>query len=187
MLGGIQLARKVLDKIEFRLREFVGLPDLVAELAVADDLLDVEVDAAALHHVGQQPETESVGSALWNTLSELMLQLFDGGVLLALGQVAIPDLADQALKGRSFDDLQRIDYISSRLRHLVSLGVADQGVQKDLLERDLASQPNRHHDHTSNPEEQNVMACLEQLVGEKSLEVEMLSIWPLQRGEGEES
>lgn len=60
-------------------------------------------------------------------------------------------------------------------------------MQKDLLERDLASQPNRHHDHTSNPEEQNVMACLEQLVGEKSLEVEMLSVWPLQWGEGEES
>ena len=53
LLGGVELTGKVLDEVELRLGELVGLPDLVAELTVADDLLDVEVDAAALHHVGQ--------------------------------------------------------------------------------------------------------------------------------------
>ena len=31
------------------------------------------------------------------------------------------------------------------------------------------------------------MACFKQLIGEEGLEVKMLSIWPLERGEGEEA
>ena len=52
MLGRVKFTREILDKIEFGLRELIGLPDLVTELTIADDLLDVEVDTATLHHVG---------------------------------------------------------------------------------------------------------------------------------------
>lgn len=60
-------------------------------------------------------------------------------------------------------------------------------MQEDLLEGDLAGEPNRHHDHSCDPEEEDIVAGLEQLVREERLEVWVLCVRPLQGREGEET
>lgn len=116
-----------------------------------------------------------------------MFDLLDGGVLLALGEVAGSDFADEALEGGPFDDFEGVDNISSGFGHLISLGVADQGVEEYLLKGDLAGEPDGHHDHASDPEEEDVVSSFEELIWEKGLEIEVFSIWPLEGREGEET
>ena len=60
-------------------------------------------------------------------------------------------------------------------------------MQQDLLEGDFAGQPNRHHDHPCDPEEEDVVASFKQLVGEERGEVRVLGVGPLQGREGEEA
>src|SRR5690606_14373721 len=54
------------------------------------------------------------------------------------------------------DDLQRVDGVAFRLRHLLALLVADQCVDVDVLERDLAHEMDALHHHSGNPEEDDV-------------------------------
>ena len=77
LLHRVQLDGKVGDEVELGLSELVGLPDLVAEVPEADDLVDVEVDAPALDQVRQQAEPQRIGSALRDALRVLVLQLLD--------------------------------------------------------------------------------------------------------------
>ena len=113
LLEGIELPLYIFDELKFGFHELIALPDLIAKLPQIDYLLDVQVDAPALHHVGQQPEPQSIGAADGYSLSELMLQLAYRGVLLSLRQVAFFDLADQTLKVLAVDDLQGVDYVAS--------------------------------------------------------------------------
>lgn len=46
--------------------KFVDVPELVAELLVADDSLDIKVDSL-LDHIVHQGESESISSTLRNT------------------------------------------------------------------------------------------------------------------------
>jgi hypothetical protein len=73
LLGGVEFAGEVLDELEFGLGKLIGLPDLIAELTVTDDLLDVKVDASALHHVRKKAKAKSVRTAFGDTLSKLVL------------------------------------------------------------------------------------------------------------------
>mmetsp|Transcript_65894 Transcript_65894/g.106266 ORF Transcript_65894/g.106266 Transcript_65894/m.106266 type:complete len:493 (+) Transcript_65894:1308-2786(+) len=51
-------------------------------------------------------------------------------------------------------------------------------MQVDRVERQLAQQPDGHHDHPGDPEEQNVMPGLQQRRGEKGIEVLVLAVGP---------
>ena len=54
-----------------------------------------------------------------------------------------------------------IDHISFGLRHFLSRGISHQSVQVDRVEGKLVRQLQPHRDHTSHPEEEDVVACLQ--------------------------
>ncbi len=56
------------------------------------------------------------------------------------------------------DQLQGIDDVPLRLRHLLALLVADQGVDVDGAERHLLHEVEAHHHHAGDPEEDDVEA-----------------------------
>ena len=56
------------------------------------------------------------------------------------------------------DQLERIDDVALRLRHLLALLVADQRVDVDLAERHLVHEVEAHHHHAGDPEEDDVEA-----------------------------
>src|SRR3546814_7575199 len=56
----------------------------------------------------------------------------------------------------SVDQLQRIDRIALGLGHLLALGVADQPMAVDRLERRLPHEMNALHHHPRDPEEDDV-------------------------------
>lgn len=51
--------------------EFAAVPDFIAELFVANDSLEVEIDVLSLEHVGEESEAEGVRTTLRDALGEL--------------------------------------------------------------------------------------------------------------------
>ncbi len=82
----------------------------------------------------------------------------------------------QLLQCLTLNDVDRVDDIAERLRHLPSVGISDHRVAVNLLERHLAGQSVGEEDHSSDPEEQNVPSGLENAV-----RVEMLDVGSLNR------
>lgn len=187
MFGRVKVEVEVLDESDFRLHKFEGLPDLVAELSKGDNLIDIEIDVSALHHVGQESKSQGIRAALRNTLSKLMLQLSNRRVLLSFRQSAILYFVDKIVKGSSIDDLERVYSVALGFTHLGTLAVTHHRMKEHFFEGQFAGQPQRHHHHASHPEEQDIMACLQHLVREESLEVRMLLFGPHQGREGEET
>ena len=63
------------------------------------------------------------------------------------------------------DDLQRVDDVAKRFRHLLALGVADKAVQVDGVERHLIHHGQLHHHHPGDPEEQDIRPVTRTEVG----------------------
>ena len=70
--------------------------------------------------------------------------------------------------------VEGIDDIAEGFAHLPPVGVSDHGVEVDLGEWNLSHHLLTEKDHPSNPEEQDVVTSLKELVG-----VEVLEIWCL--------
>ena len=56
-----------------------------------------------------------------------------------------------------FNHLYRINGVPQRLRHLTALRVANQTVDVNRSERNITFEFQTHHDHTCNPEEDNIV------------------------------
>ncbi len=83
------------------------------------------------------------------------------------------------------DDLDGVDDVALGLGHLFAVGVADEGVDVDLAERngfgeraraavghgDVAREPAAEHDHARDPEEEDVEAGDEERRGVEGVEV----------------
>jgi hypothetical protein len=129
-----------------------GIPELVAELAIADHALDVEVHVSALHGVGEHPESESVGTTLRDPVREveslslggfLDLRTGGGGRVsrrerdkekerdLAWREVPVLDLLDEGLQIAAGDHFLWVDDVPETLRHLAAVLVANHRVEID--------------------------------------------------------
>ena len=64
----------------------------------------------------------------------------------------------QRVGAETVDEVERIDDVALRLRHLRALLVADEGVDVDVAERHLAAEMQAHHHHPRDPEEDDVEA-----------------------------
>ena len=62
----------------------------------------------------------------------------------------------QRIRAELVDQLQRVDGVALRLRHLLPLLVADERVDVDVLERHLAHEVDALHHHARDPEEDDV-------------------------------
>ena len=69
------------------------------------------------------------------------------------------------------DQAERVDRVALRLGHLLALGVADQAVEVERLPRPLAHELEALHRHAGIPEEDDVEAGDQDVVGVVALEV----------------
>ena len=95
------------------------------------------------------------------------------------------DFSSRAAKVDAVDHVERIDRVALRLRHLLALGVAHDGVDVDVAERHLAGEVQGRHDHARDPEEDDVEAG-DQHRGrqvERALALELRLVGPAERGE----
>src|SRR5690606_30209049 len=135
-----------------------GVPELVAEVAVAVGPAQVELDVAAGAGEGGHGEAQGVGAVGGDALGE-----FAPGGLLDLRRVLRAHqpggaLGHQVLDGNAVDDVQRVEDVSLGFGHLLAVAVAHQAGDVDVPERDLAGQAVGHHDHPGDPEEDDVKA-----------------------------
>ncbi|KAI3493165.1 hypothetical protein L1887_42182 [Cichorium endivia] len=183
------LVRRGLERrngLELEQRKLGGVPQLVAELAVALDTQDVEVDVAACAGVGAQREAQRIGTALRDALGEVLLLTLGGLGDLLVVEVALLELGVQAVEVDALDDVDGVDDVAERLGHLASVGVAHHGVAEDLLEGQLAGEVDAEHAHPGDPEEEDVPAGLEQRGRVEVLDVVRL-FGPAHDGEGPEA
>ena len=104
--------------------------------------------------------------------------------LFLLVQLRVLDFVEQHFERAALDDLERVDDVALALGHLLAVLVADDGVQEDLLEGEgLVGEVVAHDDHAGDPEEEDVVAGLEDGVRVEGLEVCGL-VGPAEDGEG---
>jgi hypothetical protein len=77
----------------------------------------------------------------------------------------------EGFERRPLDDVDWVDDVPEGLGHLATVSVADHGVAEDFGEGHLAGEVDAEEDHTSDPEEQNVPAGLEEVRGVELFEV----------------
>jgi hypothetical protein len=84
------------------------------------------------------------------------------------------------------DEVERVEHVAERLRHLLALLVADEGVDIDGVEGDLVHDGELHHHHPGDPEEDDVEAGDED--GGREVFPERLGLLgPAQRADGPEA
>ena len=83
------------------------------------------------------------------------------------------------------DHVQRVDDVALGLAHLLSVFVADQGVDVDVLEGHLVHELEPHHDHPGHPEEDDVEPRDHQRGRVEVFELRGI-VRPAHRGEGPE-
>ena len=109
-----------------------------------------------------QRETKRISTTLRNTLREVLLLASLRLGNLALVKVTLLQLLVQRLELESLDNVDRVDNVSEGLAHLATVCITDHCVAVDLLEWHLTREVDTEENHTSNPEEQDIPACLEE-------------------------
>src|ERR1700722_6284747 len=91
----------------------------------------------------------------------------------------------QRIGAEAVDEVERVNDVALRLRHLRALLVAHEGVEVELVEGDLPLEVEAHHHHPRNPEEDDVEAGDEGGGRIKALELRRLAR-PAERRKGPE-
>ena len=135
-----------------------GVPQLVAEVAVFLHPGHVEAQIAALGREPRKTQAQCIRTECRNALRELFAgRLLDGRLHLRLHQAG-GAFGEQGVEGDAVDDVERIDDIALRFRHLLAVVIADQSSDVDLAKGHLAGEFQAHHDHAGDPEENDVEA-----------------------------
>jgi hypothetical protein len=109
-----------------------GVPELVAEVAVALAALGVEVDAAAQRGQRGEGEAQRIGAEGRNAFREFLLGvLAHRGRGLGLAQAG-GALFQQRRQLDAVDQVDRVEHVAFRLAHLLALRVAHQAVDVDV-------------------------------------------------------
>ena len=123
---------------------------------------------------------------LWNSLRKGCL-LKTGRSLQLLGiQVADKKFIVERLQLDSLDDVEWVNDIPQALAHLPTFRVSDKRMTVNLTKRDASSELDAEHYHPRAPEEDDVVASLQNRLGVESFHVRRFSR-PTERGEWPQS
>ena len=75
-----------------------------------------------------------------------------------------PTTYNTHLKRYPMDEVKRVDNVAEGFAHLSPVSISDQGVEIHLRERDFPHELLTKEHHSSYPEEQDVMTCLQETV-----------------------
>ena len=147
--------RRLLEREHHETR---GVPQLVAEIAIAGHPAQIETQVPALRGEGCEREAQCVGAVGGDALRVLSARrLFDRGGQMRLHQ-SRGALGHERIELDAIDDVQRIDDIALGLGHLLPFGIEDQAVQVDGAERHFVQELQPEHQHAGDPEEDDVEA-----------------------------
>ncbi|KAH3665796.1 hypothetical protein OGAPHI_003984 [Ogataea philodendri] len=141
--------------------ELGSLEDLVTKLTVSSNSENIKVDISTTSGVGTKCKSQSISTTFWDTVR----------VRLFLN---------------TSDNIDWVDHVTKRLAHLSSLSITHQRVAENLLEWNLSSHLDTKHNHSGNPEEQNIPSGLQHGSRVEVLHVLGL-VWPSQGGEWPQS
>ena len=135
-----------------------GIPQLVAEVAVALTAADVEIQRA--REIGQRGEGEAqrIRAEGRNAVGKMLFDVLLDARLVIGPHQAPHRLGQQRLLADAVDQVQRIQRVALGLRHLLPFRVTDDGIDVDVPERHLAGEILGHHHHPGYPEEDDVVA-----------------------------
>ncbi|CCK17247.1 hypothetical protein BN136_3257 [Cronobacter universalis NCTC 9529] len=144
--------------------ETAGVPQLVAEVAVAFETLHVPVDIATGGGQRRQRKAQGVGAVRLDAFRELLL----GALADFLRQLRLHHVAgtflQQFFQRDAVDHIQRVNHVALGFGHLLAFIVADKTGHIDGFKRHLRlavfifDEVHGHHDHAGNPEEDNIEA-----------------------------
>ena len=164
-------------------REPRGVPELVAEVAIALDTAQVETDIAPGRGKCGEGEAQCVGAVGGDTVGEgLARGLLDCLRLLRLHHVG-GALGDQRFQVDAVDQVDRVQHIALGLGHLGAVRVAHEAMDIDLAKRHVVHEFQAHHDHPGDPEEDDVEAGDQHRRRVEGLERARV-LGPAERGEG---
>ena len=160
-----------------------GVPQFVAEIAVAFDAPQVEFDVAAGGGQGGEGETQCVGAEGGDAVGEFPAGgVFDFGGHVGLHQAA-GAFSDQRFQFDAVDQVDGVQHIALGFGHFLAVGIAHQAVNVDFVKRHVAGEFEPHHDHAGDPEENDVKTGDQHVGGVEGVEVFGV-FGPAQGGEG---
>ena len=165
-------------------REAGGVPELVAEVLVTLAAGQVELDVAAVGGQRSKGEAQRVGAEGRDALGVFLARgLFYLGRVGGLHQAG-GALGDQGVGADAVDDVDGVEHVALRFRHLLAVAVAHQAGDVDVLERHVAGEVVGHHDHPGDPEEDDVEAGDQHRGGQARMEAALahgLRVGPAER------
>ena len=154
------------------LHEAGGIPQFVAEVAVAFDAFGVEDDVAAHGRLRGEGEAQGVGAVSGDAVRVFFAGLrgdFFGFLRL---HHAAGAFCDQGFAVNTVDDVERVEDVAFGFGHFLSFAVAHEAVDVYLAEGDFAVHAVRaHQHHARHPEEDDVEAGDEDVAGVVGFEV----------------
>ena len=96
-------------------------------------------------------------------------------------------LVSQLLESDTVDHINRVNNVTKGLGHLSAVLVTNHSMQEHLIKGKLVRQLQGHHHHPSYPEEENIVAGLQELPGEEGFEVGIFFVGPVHGGKGEQT
>ena len=124
--------------------------------------------------ISTQREPQGISTTLRDTLGEVLLLTSLSFSNFLLVEITLIEFGMQTLKIETLDNIYRVNDVSEGLAHLATVCITDHCVAVDLLEWHLTRQVDTEENHTSNPEEQDIPACLEERRWVELVEVKSL-------------
>ena len=136
-----------------------GVPEFVAEVAVAFDALEVKDDVAPHGGLCGEGEAQRVGAVRGDAVGEFFARLCgDFRRFLRLHHAA-GAFGNEAFEVDAVDDVERVEDVAFGFGHFLSFAVAHQAVDIDFFEGDFAVHAvHAHQHHARHPEEDDVKA-----------------------------
>lgn len=183
---------QLLDCLEFLVThkvqqcEFGRIPQLIAEEPIAQHSINIQIDIATLRVVRTQRKTHRIRTALRDTVREVTFLAGNRSINLLFVQIRVVELLVQIVQRNAGNHVSRIDDVAQRFGHLSAVSVAHHRMKEDLLEGQFAEQLLAEEHHASDPEEDDVVAGLQQGVWEERLHV-IRVVGPAHDGERKET
>ena len=136
-----------------------GIPQFVAEVAVAFDALEVKDDVAPHGRLRGEGEAQCVGAVRGDAVGKFFAGLCGDFCRFLRLHHAAGALGDEAFEVDAVDDVERVEDVAFGFGHFLSFAVAHQAVDIDFFEGDFAVHAvHAHQHHARDPEEDDVKA-----------------------------
>ena len=166
-----------------------GIPQFVAEVAVAFDALQVKDDVAPHGGLRGEGEAQGVGAVRGDAVGEFFARLCGDFRRFLRLHHATGAFGDEVFEVDAVDDVERIEDVAFGFGHFLSFAVAHQAVDVYLAEGDFAVHAvHAHQHHARHPEEDDVEAGNEDVAGVEGAQVSgvvrpaLCRKWPQRRG-----